>query len=183
MKDPIAEAFDILKTSHGKSLDADKKRSFIVRSQSSMRIRPTGTAKFEKTINVEREIHKVLYGKMDDIGKFLKREIRSRIVTENIPPPLSPITVQRKGHDHALIETSEMLKAIDYKVGTDGEHVICEVGIFDEQIAKRATVHEFGSGRVPRRAFLRPVYDAHVDEIDDMLKDAAYQKIVAIWTS
>lgn len=48
-------------------------------------------------------------------GRWLVAQIVDRI-NSNIPPPLSPLTVARKGHDLALVDTGVMRESITYEV-------------------------------------------------------------------
>ncbi len=53
---------------------------------------------------------------MDRIGKWAANMVRSYIKSKNLPPPLKPATIKRKGHAHALIDTGELVDHIAFAV-------------------------------------------------------------------
>lgn len=55
---------------------------------------------------------------LEQIGVWAVGSIQARIAT-NIPPPLSPITIQRKGSSVALIDSGQLRSSISYKVDED----------------------------------------------------------------
>lgn len=59
----------------------------------------------EKTLNV--------------VGEAIKGQLQQSIIDTNTPP-LSPITIERKGFDKPLIDTSIMLNSVDYEVNLRG---------------------------------------------------------------
>src|SRR5271156_112418 len=52
---------------------------------------------------------------LDKVGAAVKGQLQQSII-DLVSPPLSPVTVKRKGFDKPLVETSHMLKSVDYKV-------------------------------------------------------------------
>ncbi len=52
---------------------------------------------------------------LDFVGRFIVARIKAHI-GRNIPPPLADATIERKGDDLALVETSQFLDAIKHKV-------------------------------------------------------------------
>lgn len=48
-------------------------------------------------------------------GQAISGQLRQSIIDTNAPP-LSPVTIQRKGFDKPLVETGHMLNSIDYEV-------------------------------------------------------------------
>jgi hypothetical protein len=78
-----------------------------------------------------------------------------------VPPPNAESTIKKKGSSKTLIDTGEMLGHVTHKQTEEGDSIIGEVGIFEEEIAKRAFINEFGTGdgRIPARPFLRPAFD------------------------
>jgi hypothetical protein len=52
---------------------------------------------------------------LDQVGAAVKGQLQQSIV-DLVSPPLSPVTIARKGFDKPLIDTSHMLKSVDYKV-------------------------------------------------------------------
>ena len=65
-------------------------------------------------------------------------------VLSNVPPPNAKTTADRKGSDKTLVDSGEMYGAIDYRIKADEGMLKGEVGIFEEEIAKRAAANEFG---------------------------------------
>ncbi len=49
------------------------------------------------------------------VGEGIAGQLRQSIIDTN-SPPLSPITVQRKGHSKPLVDTGHMLQSVDYEV-------------------------------------------------------------------
>jgi hypothetical protein len=49
-----------------------------------------------------------------NLGAEMVQNVQDHIET-NIPPPLSPRTVQKKGHDLALVETHELIESITFE--------------------------------------------------------------------
>ncbi len=78
---------------------------------------------------------------------------------EGVPhPPLSPITIQRKGHDRILRETDQLLGCLQ---PGGNEHAIREVisgvttpGASFGTRRPWAWTHQVGAGRIPQRKFL-----------------------------
>lgn len=70
----------------------------------------------------ERISRAILTGKLAPVrglqmlGAWASAQVKSHIVDTNIPPPLSPRTIARKGSDRALVDTSQMLNAITWAV-------------------------------------------------------------------
>ncbi len=105
-----------------------------------------------------------------------------RLVQEGqIPPPLQPQTVKKKGSSKTLIDEGWLLGALQEvtRISSDGNKITAEFGIFDPEIAEYAIVHEYGSPpvseeqlvggqgqRIPTRSFLRRAYDSKIDEAE-----------------
>lgn len=83
------------------------------------------------TIDINREriigvmkglINDIMAGKMtmgqalDEIGKLVGELMKKRILGR-IPPPNAPLTIARKGFDHPLIETTQMINDIKHRIG------------------------------------------------------------------
>lgn len=52
---------------------------------------------------------------LEQVGAAIKGQLQQSIV-DLVDPPLAPATVARKGFDKPLINTSNMLKSVDYRV-------------------------------------------------------------------
>lgn len=55
----------------------------------------------------------------DAIGQVIKGQLQQSIADYNAGPPLSPVTIARKGFDKQLIETAHMMNSADYEVKGD----------------------------------------------------------------
>ena len=53
---------------------------------------------------------------MASAGQNAANTIRGYVQANNIAPSLAEATVQAKGHDHALIDTEQLIHAIDFEV-------------------------------------------------------------------
>lgn len=62
----------------------------------------------------------------------------------NVPPPNAPSTIAQKGSSKTLIDTGEMIGHVTHRQTEEGGQIIGEVGIFEEEIAKRASILEHG---------------------------------------
>ncbi len=102
----------------------------------------------EASAAVKRGIQQAL----TKLGMTLERAMKQKI-TSNIPPPLKPDTIKRKGSSVALIDTGLMRSLIAADYGHIKENVI-SVGVFGSSIAVH---HEFGSPsrNIPERSFIR----------------------------
>lgn len=56
-----------------------------------------------------------LYDAMDHLGKWGVDKVQEKI-RSNIPPPLSPDTIRKKGHALALVESGQLYDSIEYKL-------------------------------------------------------------------
>jgi hypothetical protein len=98
----------------------------------------------------------------------MAEEMRQTIDAEGygLWPPLSPITVKKKGFDDMLVEEYVMRSRIrPRKYGAiDPTRRTTQVGLFPEDDAERtryAWIHEFGSEEqnIPQRSFIRFTFD------------------------
>ena len=67
---------------------------------------------------LKEHLYRALMGReawADNFGKYVVEGIRARI-NLGIPPPLEDETVRRKGHATPLIESEQLVKAIEYDV-------------------------------------------------------------------
>lgn len=90
-------------------------------------------------------------------------------INSNIPPPLKPETIKRKGSSTALIDTGEMLGQITHEM--DGETAV-KVGVIGSR-AEIATYMEFGapSRNIPERSFIRSTYNTEKGKIRKIIAD------------
>lgn len=52
---------------------------------------------------------------LNEFGDDVKQDIEDTI-RSNVPPPLSPLTIEKKGHDLALIDTMQLMDSLDSDV-------------------------------------------------------------------
>ena len=58
------------------------------------------------------------------IGRLMKKSAKAVIETRQVGgDPLAQSTIDRKGHDQKLVDSGDMLKAIDFEIGTDGDDI------------------------------------------------------------
>lgn len=51
------------------------------------------------------------------IGQKMAADIKTRVTAgPHIPPPLSPVTIARKGSSRPLVDTGQMIRSVDYEV-------------------------------------------------------------------
>lgn len=55
---------------------------------------------------------------LQQTGAAIAGQLRQSIIDTNAPP-LSPVTIRRKGHAKPLIDTSHMINSVDFEVNTD----------------------------------------------------------------
>ena len=107
-------------------------------------------------------------------AEFVKSLI-VKAIDDGIPPPNAPSTVERKGFDHPLVETSEMRDNVEYRI--DGNTI--RVGFFDETNALKAVVNNYGvPGKIPARPFMSATFDEHLDEISKVAMNEMADKIL-----
>jgi len=100
-----------------------------------------------------------------------------RKILSNVPPPNAPATVAKKHSSKTLIDSSEMLGHVTHRQ-TEEEGVLHgEVGIFDEEIAKRAEWNEHGTDRIPARPFLRPAIDETIEAAAEQMAEEIFKQI------
>ncbi|OPY54712.1 MAG: hypothetical protein A4E48_00291 [Methanosaeta sp. PtaU1.Bin060] len=106
----------------------------------------------------------------------LENAIKQKIQS-NVPPPNAPSTIARKGHSNTLIDTGEMLESVTHMQAEEGGALTGEVGIFDEQNAKKALWNEYGTDRIPARPFMRPAIDENMDRIAQEMAEEIFDQI------
>ena len=96
-----------------------------------------------------------------------------------VPPPNAESTIRKKGSSKTLVDTGEMVGHVTHLQTEEGDLLSGEVGFFDEELAKRAAINEFGTGdgRVPARPFVRPAFDETAQKAADEMADEIYKQI------
>lgn len=110
---------------------------------------------------------------IDKSARYLTNQIVRKVET-NIPPPLSPETIQRKGSSVALYDTGEMFSQID----ADIEKLSAKVGVIGSK-ASIAAHHEFGApaAGIPERSFIRSTFNEEKGKIGKIIAAEIEEKI------
>lgn len=92
--------------------------------------------------------------------------------------PLAKATVETKGHGTILVDTSEMINSFEIQnhgdtaiISPQGTH---KSGLTNEELA---TIHEYGTNKIPPRPFVRPVYDEYKDKVPKEYLDLIEKEI------
>lgn len=110
-----------------------------------------------------------------EIGTELESAMRNRILS-NIPPPLAETTVQRKGHNLALVDTGAMFSQITSVVVSDTE---VKAGVFGDK-ADVAAAHEYGTRTIPERSFIRSSQEELKNNIGAVVKDKLNAELIKV---
>lgn len=113
------------------------------------------------TDNTEHDIET----KLDFVGEFLAGKMKEKIMSR-IPPPNAPSTIAAKGSSLPLVDTGEMMGAIDHK---SKEKYTVDVGVFGAR-AEVAEKHEFGLEGMPERSFIRSSFHENIKGIKKILE-------------
>ncbi len=98
-------------------------------------------------------------------------------ILSNVPPPNAPATIRQKHSSGTLRDTGEMLGHVTHKQ-TEAEGVLRgEVGLFEEDLAKRGEWNEYGTDRIPARPFLRPAVDETIDAAAEQMAEEIFKQI------
>lgn len=111
--------------------------------------------------NLEDELE----NKLDTVGSFLSGKMVEKIMSR-VPPPNAPSTIARKKSDLPLVDTGEMMGAIDYK---HREKHLVEVGVFGAT-AEIATYQEYGTKDIPERSFIRSTFHENIKGVKKILE-------------
>lgn len=65
-------------------------------------------------------------------------------IVSGVPPPNAQSTIDQKGSSKTLVDSSEMVGHVTHRVSESDAGLVGEVGIFDENISKRAFANEYG---------------------------------------
>lgn len=109
-------------------------------------------------------------------GAFLEGAIKETITKGRSEwPPLKPETIKRKGSSKPLIDTGKLRASITHKVEGD----VVKVGVFGEEQALIAAVHEFGSPKknIPQRSFMRVTADEKEKDVQRLV-DEEVEKVI-----
>lgn len=93
-------------------------------------------------------------------------------ITSNIPPPLKPETIKKKGSSLALVDTGELLGQITVSSDLASRGTVVKVGVQGSR-AEVATYQEFGApaAGIPERSFIRSTFNAEKNKVEDIIKD------------
>lgn len=110
---------------------------------------------------------------LQNAGQKIKEAIEARI-DSGVPPPNSPVTIIRKGHDLTLRDTWSYRESIEVHTKDDG----VEIGVFDTKIGEYVYWNEHGTKRIPPRPVFGPVMDGQGEAILDELEKNLADKIL-----
>ncbi len=102
-------------------------------------------------------------------------------ILSNAPPPNAPATIAKKRSSGTLRDTGEMLGHVTHRQTEEKGVLLGEVGIFDEEIAKRAEWNEHGTDRIPARPFLRPAVDETQETVAEQMAEEIFKQISEQW--
>lgn len=120
---------------------------------------------------LDDELLKGLSEGIDKSARYLTNQIVRKVET-NIPPPLSPETIKRKGSSVALYDTGEMFSQIDADIGK----LSAKVGIIGSK-ASIAAYHEFGTVNIPERSFIRSTFNEEKGKVVKIIATEIEKKI------
>lgn len=106
---------------------------------------------------------------------YLEGKISEKISLDKLAPPLSPITIRKKGSSRILFDKGYLLQQINHRIKSDNQS--SEVGVFDgpHQRAYIASIHEYGypEGGIPERSFMRSALEENRKQLKKIFKEAA----------
>jgi len=118
----------------------------------------------------------------------------------NIPPPNAESTIKKKKSSKTLVDSGEMIGHVTHRQTVVEGDIIGEVGIFEEEIAKRALINEHGvtwlhrpnpgnsaenreeeegsrDWFIPPRPFLKPAFDETAPKAADEMAEEIWKQI------
>jgi len=120
-------------------------------------------------------------------------------ILSNVPPPNAESTIKAKKSSKTLVDTGEMLGHVTHRQIMVQGDIIGEVGIFNEEIAKRAQRLEEGvtwahrphpradaenreeeesrEWFIPPRPFLKPAFDEAAQKAADEMAEEIFKQI------
>lgn len=111
------------------------------------------------------------------LGELMRREVSPDGTSY---APLSPITVERKGHNQILFETGELRESVE---GSGSGHIetVSETGVrlgtsHEKQGSPVAMKLHYGDGNIPARPFVG-VTEEMVDDATESVADEAMRQI------
>lgn len=108
---------------------------------------------------------------IDKSARYLTNQIVRKVET-NIPPPLQPETIRRKRSSMALYHKGELYSQID----ADIEKLSAKVGVIGSK-APIAAHHEFGTGNIPERSFIRSTFNEEKGKVVKIIAGEIEKKI------
>jgi len=138
---------------------------------------------------------KILTEELERAASDLEDCMIKRINAGNIPPPLKQATIDRKGHDKTLLDSTALLGSINHKLTVVGKSVVVYVGVMDKAVEEYAWTQEFGfpmdfdstvaneSQRVPTRSYIRAPYDENIDRISSRFERRVGERLIAELTA
>lgn len=120
---------------------------------------------------------------LEHIADDLRRDERSFFIAASSPAgqawkPLSPLTVELKGHSTILVDTQEMMRSVTVQGHRDAIERIASNELTFGTRDPKAAKHQYGIG-VPKRSFVgitRVRADKH---IPTLIADAVVEKLKA----
>lgn len=92
----------------------------------------------------------------------------------SIWPPLAASTIKKKGHDVPLVETGEMKKSVLNSSHPDHVGATSHRGLIFGTEDRKAIFHQFGTAKIPQRAFIG-MNEGLVDEVTDGVANHAVE--------
>lgn len=120
-------------------------------------------------------------------------------IISNVPPPNAESTIKKKKSSKTLVDSGDMFGHVTHRIQDSDEGLIGEVGIFDENISKRAFANEYGvvwahrptpradaenreeeesrEWFIPPRPFMRPAFDETAPKAAEEMADDLFKQI------
>ena len=138
---------------------------------------------------LQRKLRQVVDGrrKMDykAVGEYLVERLKNHIDMQDLDwKPLSPVTIARKGHDRAWVDTNELYDNITYRIIRDGKAVKVQVGVFDHPtrtfvawVLEYGYDGEKGGHPIPERPLFRTTINMEKDEVERIVWEMSRENI------
>lgn len=118
--------------------------------------------------NLDKDLIKESKAYLKKEADEIKKEVQQTIYSQSGGwQPLKDTTVKEKGSDTILIETGQLVDSIQVEKISDLEYAITPQGNHSSGLSNSelATIHEYGTEKIPPRPFIRPTYDKEVPEV------------------